>query len=272
MPINIDPIQVQSNFPVEKKPSLDPEQKAIYNDVFSLQNAFRILFLVLDNTFTKIQDHINGLVEGIPEAPIDGQLYGRKDAAWEVAAAGAGSAVFIPGAFYGFLPNYLAASTANNAVGSNLISVQLAQINGTGTFKIGLNITTYSAGMTFRIGLYNLRSSTWLPGTLHVDCGSIVITTAGLKYTPDFEVDVPGIYALVVFFPSAGSGNIQQRTYTGVAFPDGVPSTHLGAGTPPTRSYAALTHPVGTLPDLTTQAFTTQSGAQSISGAIWLAS
>lgn len=90
MPLDIEPIQVQSKFPLEKKPSLDPGEKEIYNDVFSLQNAFKILFLVLDNTFTKIQDYINGIVEGIPEAPIDGQIYGRKDADWEPVVSGGG--------------------------------------------------------------------------------------------------------------------------------------------------------------------------------------
>lgn len=82
MPLTIDPIQEQSKFPVEKKPSLDPNEKAIYSDVFSLQNAFRILFLVLDNTFKKIQDYINTSGTGVPEAPVDGTVYGRKDAAW----------------------------------------------------------------------------------------------------------------------------------------------------------------------------------------------
>lgn len=90
MPLNIEPIQVQSKFPVEKKPSLDPAQKQIYTDVFSLQNAFRILFKVLDNTFEKIQDYINA---GIGEAPIDGQIYGRKNAAWEAIAATGGAAI-----------------------------------------------------------------------------------------------------------------------------------------------------------------------------------
>jgi hypothetical protein len=59
MAIVIQPIKVQSKFPVENKPSLDPKQKEIYNDVFALQNAFKILFIVLDNTFKLIQDEVN---------------------------------------------------------------------------------------------------------------------------------------------------------------------------------------------------------------------
>lgn len=84
MAIIIKSITDQSKFPIEKKPSLDPQEKAIYSDVFSLQNAFRILFGVLDNTFKQIQDAVNtGLTgSGIPEAPMDGKLYGRKNGTW----------------------------------------------------------------------------------------------------------------------------------------------------------------------------------------------
>jgi hypothetical protein len=86
MAILIEPIQVQSQFPLEKKPSLDPAEKEIYSDVFSLQNSFKILFLVLDNTFQQIEDAVNtGLSgSGIPEAPMDGQTYGRKNGTWVV--------------------------------------------------------------------------------------------------------------------------------------------------------------------------------------------
>jgi hypothetical protein len=90
MPLEIEPIQVQSKFPLEKKPSLDPAEKEIYSDVFSLQNAFKILFLVLDRTFTQIADYVNTIATGIPEAPIDGQQYARKDAGWVVVTGGGG--------------------------------------------------------------------------------------------------------------------------------------------------------------------------------------
>jgi len=88
MPIVIPKIEDQSKFPIEKKPSLDPNQKEVYSDVFSLQNAFRILFHVLNNMFGAIQDYINtNLLE---DAPADGTTYGRKDHAWVPTGGGGG--------------------------------------------------------------------------------------------------------------------------------------------------------------------------------------
>lgn len=147
MPIDIKPVQVQSKFPLEKKPSLDPSEKEIYNDVFSLQNAFKILFLVLDNTFTKIQDYVNGAPT---EAPINGVTYGRKDAAWVAVTAGGGGSSLVEAlnkAAYDAMKAAPAVTVTGGSVG-NLYDLAVTVTSGTDTYVI-LIFSRVAQGATF---------------------------------------------------------------------------------------------------------------------------
>jgi len=67
-------------YPITLKPLTFPDYKETYNDIFNLQNSFRILIHQLDATFEK----------AVPEAPEDGKAYVRKDKTWVEESSGAG--------------------------------------------------------------------------------------------------------------------------------------------------------------------------------------
>lgn len=98
------PIYLASlQLPLTEKPvmAFSAEQQLIYQDIFNLQNTFKI---VLANFTEEAPDDGNSYVRqnkewvaggggggGIPEAPVDGKIYGRKDATWvEVSGGGGG--------------------------------------------------------------------------------------------------------------------------------------------------------------------------------------
>ena len=69
---------VQQRYSLSKlpltKPHVEPE---VYSDLFALYNTVKKLLQDLDTAFAEVGGG------GIPDAPIDGTLYGRKDGAWE---------------------------------------------------------------------------------------------------------------------------------------------------------------------------------------------
>lgn len=268
MPLEIDPIEQQSNFPIEKKPSLDPSEVRTYADVFSLQNGFRILFRVLDNTFDAIADYVNAIPAGIPEAPEDGQTYGRKDADWVPVTGGGGGVSYIVGAVYGFHPGFRFSATsvqAQTGVGNARGSVIIVPFAG--KFKVGWRCSAFVTPTAVRAGLYARRAAnSWLPGALVTDLGTLSITASGLMQTSSAVTIPEGVYVLVIFYgTNAGTSNTYvYNNCTPVDVLDGLPEPLYSAGQPPTRFDAAVTYPVGTLPDLTAQAFTVQTTLQAV--------
>lgn len=142
MPLIVKPIQDTSKFPLEKKPSLDPNQKSIYTDVFSLQNCFRILFNVLDNFFLELMDYINNTSVG-DDAPSDGQTYGRRNKAWVVVSAGALQINNQSGSTYTLVEadagNYI---NGNNATGLTIT----VPTNASVPFPVGTRVYLGQAG------------------------------------------------------------------------------------------------------------------------------
>ena len=142
MPLIVKPIQDTSKFPLEKKPSLDPNQRAIYTDVFSLQNCFRILFNVLDNFFLELMDYINNTSVG-DDAPSDGQTYGRRNKAWVVVSAGALQINNQSGATYALV----AADAGKYVNGNNATGLTITvPTNASVPFPVGTRVYLGQAG------------------------------------------------------------------------------------------------------------------------------
>lgn len=105
------PIYLASlQLPLTEKPvmAFSAEQQLIYQDIFNLQNTFKI---VLANFTEEAPDDGAAYVrqnkewvaggggggDGIPEAPVDGKIYGRKDATWVEVSGGSSGVPTITG-------------------------------------------------------------------------------------------------------------------------------------------------------------------------------
>lgn len=65
-------------YPITLKPLTAADLKFTYQDIFNLQNSFRILIKQIDTRFA----------DTVEEAPEDGETYGRKDKTWVVLETG----------------------------------------------------------------------------------------------------------------------------------------------------------------------------------------
>lgn len=118
--------------------------------------------------------------DGLEDAPSDGNLYGRKDAAWQVVPAASAGAVPILSAFIG------GKTTANEVLFRFLATTAMTFAEGNARAKAGIAAT---AQTTFTIN-YNGASR----GTIVFAAGA---TTGVVDFTSDIAMAVDGVLSIV---------------------------------------------------------------------------
>lgn len=197
MPLKIDPIEQQAKTPLEKKPSTDPQHVAIYRDLFSLQNTFRILFFVLDKIFKQIQDYVNNI-------------------------PGGGSGSYVPGKIYPCNPTFKLGETSSLPVEPGKVIAYPVFISAKGKFSVQIDCISGTDVRACRFGLYVTRTSDYaVPTEPVVDFGSILVTGKGEYLSEPKEVSA-GNYAFVMFTQEGANPGITLSHSLSCEIPKGV--------------------------------------------------